>query len=189
MNKVEFCQKNVFFLVSPGTYWSTCFIYLFLYNVSFFFKERSEIYLYIYWIFFFFFLLERRARDLISTFMTLTYCSVTQAAVEMVAYLCSSACLSVKGDECASPHLMRPCASPVGDVYPWLVWVLARLLRISTPPLEVMRQITHTHMTSTNYLSTRDVLSHSDLTLTHPQAFSQYINILNLQYPGCTHRV
>ena len=26
MNKVEFCQKNVFFLVSPGTYWSTCYI-------------------------------------------------------------------------------------------------------------------------------------------------------------------
>ena len=25
MNKVEFCQKNVFFLVSPGTYWSTCY--------------------------------------------------------------------------------------------------------------------------------------------------------------------
>ena len=24
MNKVEFCQKNVFFLVSPGAYWSTC---------------------------------------------------------------------------------------------------------------------------------------------------------------------
>ena len=26
MNKVEFCQKNVFFLVSPGTYWSTCYM-------------------------------------------------------------------------------------------------------------------------------------------------------------------
>ena len=26
MNKVEFCEKNVFFLVSPGTYWSKCYI-------------------------------------------------------------------------------------------------------------------------------------------------------------------
>ena len=27
MNKVEFCQKNVFFLVSPGTYGSTCYVF------------------------------------------------------------------------------------------------------------------------------------------------------------------
>ena len=26
MNKVEFYQKNVIFLVSPGTYWSTCYV-------------------------------------------------------------------------------------------------------------------------------------------------------------------
>ena len=26
MNKVEFYQENVFFLVSPGTYWSTCYL-------------------------------------------------------------------------------------------------------------------------------------------------------------------
>ena len=28
MNKVEFYQKNVFFLVSPGTYWSACYVFV-----------------------------------------------------------------------------------------------------------------------------------------------------------------